>query len=248
MPFATGLRDDLAPRADDKTVTPARALIIVNADLTSCNNVAQRLDSTCLQQRLPVHDTGIRMESRRVDENGGTVALVVQSQLCESQVETDGRADFADDRLEGREDLVTRLGRVALFHRRAVGLVHVEEMSLDVSLGDLAVFIDPEETVFEFLRVRVIAGLVDTDRDGKGVLFGRFLEAENKWRFVDGLAELLGLFGTAGEVVGGLGEEDGLRSCELCDLARAYNDVPYLGTFGDSLVNYKAALLQVVFQ
>jgi len=89
-------------------------------------------------------------------------------------------------------------------------LVHVEEMGLDISLGDLAVLIDPEETVFEFLRVWVVAGLVDSNGDGEGVLFGGFLEAENEWRFVDGLAELLGLLRAAGEVVGGFGEEDGL--------------------------------------
>jgi len=53
-------------------------------------------------------------------------------------------------------------------------------MSLDVSLGDLAVLIDPEKAVFEFLRVWVVAGLVDPDGDGEGVLFGGFLEAENQ--------------------------------------------------------------------
>jgi hypothetical protein len=47
-------------------------------------------------------------------------------------------------------------------------------------LGDLAVLIDPEEAVLEFFRVRVVAGLVDPDGDGEGVLFGGFLEAENQ--------------------------------------------------------------------
>lgn len=42
------------------------------------------------------------------------------------------------------------------------------------------------------------------------MLFGGFLEAEDEWRFVDGLAELLGLFGAAGEVVCGLRKEDSL--------------------------------------
>jgi hypothetical protein len=79
-----------------------------------------------------------------------------------------------------------------------------------VALRDLALLVDPEEGVFEFLRVRVVARLVDSDGDGKGVLFRRFLEAKNEWRFVDGLAELLGLLRTAGEVVGSLREEDGL--------------------------------------
>jgi hypothetical protein len=127
-------------------------------------------------------------------------------------------------------------------------LVHVEQVSLDVSLGNLAVLIDPEEAVLEFLRVRVVAGLVDSDGDGEGVLFGGFLEAEDQGRFVDGFAELLGLFRAAGKVVGGFGKEDGLRWCKLCDLARAQENVLYLGTFGNSLVNYEAALLQVVFQ
>jgi hypothetical protein len=77
-------------------------------------------------------------------------------------------------------------------------------------LGDLAVLVDPEEAVFEFLRVWVVAGLVDPDGDGEGVLFGGFLEAEDQGWFIDGLAELLWLFGTAGEVIGGFGEEDSL--------------------------------------
>jgi hypothetical protein len=47
-------------------------------------------------------------------------------------------------------------------------------------LGDLAVLIDPEEAVLEFFRVRVVAGLVDPDGDGEGVLFSGFLEAENQ--------------------------------------------------------------------
>ena len=56
---------------------------------------------------------------------------------------------------------------------------------------------------------------MDSHGDGKGVLFGGFLEAEDEWRFVDGFAEFLRLFGAAGEVVGGLREEDGLDWCEL---------------------------------
>jgi hypothetical protein len=31
--------------------------------------------------------------------------------------------------------------------------------------------------------------------------------------------------------------------CELCDLAWAFECVTYFGTFGDSFVNYEAALL-----
>jgi hypothetical protein len=104
----------------------------------------------------------------------------MQGQFGESQVETDGRADFANDGVEGREDFVAGFGRVAFFHRWAVGLVHVEQVSFDVPLGDLAVLIDPEEAVLEFFRVRVVAGLVDPDGDGEGVLFGGFLEAENQ--------------------------------------------------------------------
>jgi hypothetical protein len=127
-----------------------------------------------------VQNTGIRVESRRIHKNGGAVAFVMQGQFGESQVETDGRADFANDGVEGREDLVARFGRVAFLHRWAVGLVHVEQVSFDVPLGDLAVLIDPEEAVFEFLRVWVVAGLVDPDGDGEGVLFGGFLEAENQ--------------------------------------------------------------------
>jgi hypothetical protein len=62
---------------------------------------------------------------------------------------------------------------------------------------------------------------VDSDGDGEGVLFGGFLEAEDQGRFVDGFAELLGLFGAARKVVGGFGEKDGLDWCEWCDLAGA---------------------------
>ena len=223
MPLATSLLQNLAPRTDDKTVTPARALLIVLAHLTSRDNIAQRLDSPTLQQRLPVHAPSIGVESRRVDKNVSAIALVVQSQFGESQVETDGRANFADDCVEGLQDLVARFDRVAFLHRWTVGLVHVEEMELLVALRDLALFVDPEEGVFEFLRVWVVARLVDSDGDREGVLFGGFLEAENEWRFVDGFAEFLRLFGAAGEVVGGLREEDGLDWCELYVFAVAFH-------------------------
>jgi hypothetical protein len=214
VPLATSLLNDLAPRTDDKTVTPAGALLIVDAHLASRNDIAQRLDSTGLKQGFPVHDTGVRVESRRVDENGGAFALVVQGQFGEPQVETDGRPDFANGSVEGWEDLVAGFGGVAFFHRGAVGLVHVEEMSLDVSLGDLAILVDPEEAVFELLRVRVVARLVDPDGDGKGVLFGGFLQSQDQGRLVDGFAEFLRFFGAAGKIVGGLREKDGLDWCE----------------------------------
>ena len=55
------------------------------------------------------------------------------------------------------------------------------------------------------------------------MLFGGFLEAEDEWRFVDGFAEFLRLFGAAGEVVGGLREEDGLDWCELYVFAVAFH-------------------------
>jgi len=160
-----------------------------------------------------VHAAGIGVESRRVDEHGGAVAFIVQGQFGEAQVETDGRADFADDCVERFEDLRAAFDRVALFNCWAVGLVHVEEVCFLVALGDLAVLVDPEEGVFEFLRVKVVAGLVDSNGDGERVLFGGFLEAENQWRFVDGLAEFLRLFRASGEVVGGFREEDGLECC-----------------------------------
>jgi len=79
------------------------------------------------------------------------------------------------------------------------------------------------------------------------VLFGRFLKTEYKWRLVDGLAEFLRFFGASGQIVGSFGEEDGLAWCELCGLVEACKNGTYLGTFGDSLVNYEATLLQVVF-
>ena len=147
MPLATSLLQNLAPRTDDKTVTPARALLIVLAHLTSRDNIAQRLDSPTLQQRLPVHAPSIGVESRRVDKNGGAVALVVQSQFGETQVEADGRTDFADDRVEGLQNFVAGFDGVAFLHRWAVGLVHVEEMKLLVTLRDLALLVDPEEGV-----------------------------------------------------------------------------------------------------
>jgi len=40
-------------------------------------------------------------------------------------------------------------------------------MSLDVSLCDLAILVDPEEAVLEFLGVGIVAGLVDSDGDGE---------------------------------------------------------------------------------
>lgn len=48
---------------------------------------------------------------------------------------------------------------------------------------------------------------MDADVDGEVVLFCRFLETDDESRFLDGLAE-----GLVAEVVGGFGEEEGLRA------------------------------------
>ena len=84
-------------------------------------------------------------------------------------------------------------------------------MDFLVALGDLAAFVDPELGVFDLLRVGIVAGLVDTDRDGKRVLLGQFLETEDEDRLVDGSAELEGLIRAMADVVGGLWQEDGLE-------------------------------------
>jgi hypothetical protein len=84
LPLARRLLEDLTPGADDHTVTPAGAVLVVYANLASSDDIAQRLDSTSLKKRHPVKTAGIRVESRGVEEHSGTVALVVQSQLAEA--------------------------------------------------------------------------------------------------------------------------------------------------------------------
>ena len=150
------------------------------------------------------------MESRRVDEDGGAVALVVKSQLAEAKVEADCRADFADDGVEWGGDFFTELDAVGLLHRRAVSLVHVEEVELLVALGDLAILVDPDLGVLDLLGVGVVAGLVNTDRDGERVLLGRFLESKDNNGLVDRCTKLERLFRTMAEVVSSLWQEDSL--------------------------------------
>lgn len=84
-------------------------------------------------------------------------------------------------------------------------------MDFLVALGDLAAFVDPEQCVLDLLGVRIVAGLMDTDRNGKRVLLGQFLETANECRLVDGRAELEGLLGALADVVGSLWQKDGLE-------------------------------------
>lgn len=84
-------------------------------------------------------------------------------------------------------------------------------MDFLVALRDLAAFIDPEQGVLDLFGVRIVAGLMDTDRDGKRVLLGQFLETENECRLVNGRAELEGLIRALANVVGSLWQKDGLE-------------------------------------
>ena len=84
-------------------------------------------------------------------------------------------------------------------------------MDFLVALGNLAAFVDPEQGVLDLLGVRIVAGLMDTDRDGKRVLLGQFLETENEGRLVNGCAELEGLLRALADVVGSLWQKDSLE-------------------------------------
>ena len=88
-PLARRLLNDLAPGANDNAVTPARTLLVVRANLASSDNVAQRLNSTSLEQRHPVDAASVRVESRWIDKHSGTIAFVVKCQLAKAQVEAD---------------------------------------------------------------------------------------------------------------------------------------------------------------
>ena len=210
-PLARSLFQDLSPRADDNAVTVACPLLVVRANLASSDNVAQRLNSTSLKQRHPVQAAGVWVESGRVEEHGGAIALVVKCKLAEAQVKADCRTDLADAGVEGLDDLFAELDAVALHHFGAIFLVHVEEVDFLVALGDLASLVDPEKGVLDFLRVGIVARLVDTDRDGERVLLGQFLKTENEGRLVDGRAELERLLRTLADVVCGLWQEDDLE-------------------------------------
>jgi hypothetical protein len=84
LPLARRLLEDFTPGADDHTVTPAGAVLVVYANLTSSDDIAQRLNGASLEKRHPVKTASVRVESRRVEEYSGTVTLVVQSQLAEA--------------------------------------------------------------------------------------------------------------------------------------------------------------------
>lgn len=53
-------------------------------------------------------------------------------------------------------------------------------MDFLVALSDVTSLVDPELGVLDLLGVGIVAGLVDTDRNGKRVLLGEFLETENE--------------------------------------------------------------------
>ena len=84
-------------------------------------------------------------------------------------------------------------------------------MDFLVALGNLAAFVDPEQGVLDLLGVRIVAGLMDADRDGKRVLLGQLLETDNEGRLVDGRAELERLFRALADVVSSLWQKDGLE-------------------------------------
>lgn len=84
-------------------------------------------------------------------------------------------------------------------------------MDFLVALGNLAGLVDPEKGVLDLLGFRIVAGLVDTDRDGKRVLLGQILETQDEGRLVDGRAELEGLLRALADVVCGLWQEDDLE-------------------------------------
>ncbi len=78
-------------------------------------------------------------------------------------------------------------------------------MNLLVSLGNLAVLVNPENRVLDLLGV--YPRLMDTDVDGQFLSAGLFLESKDKFALVCWLDEADRLRSGAGDVVACFGQE-----------------------------------------
>lgn len=137
---------------------------------------------------------GRRGEGGRVGDDVCVLALESQGDFGEPEIEADERADLAQEGVEGRQDLVAGLYRLALLHLgpAVVTEIQVEEVQLLVALRDVAVGIDPYQRVFDLFEIRHarlhVAGFVDADVDGERVLARFLLQAEHERRRRDWLA------------------------------------------------------------
>lgn len=98
---------------------------------------------------------------------------------------------------------------LALLQDRPAGNVHVKEVDFLVSLGDVAVFVDPQDRVLDLVGIQ--AGFMDTDMNGQFLTAGCLAQAQHELALVNGLDEADGLRGGAGDVVACFREEEGLR-------------------------------------
>lgn len=77
------------------------------------------------------------------------------------------------------------LHRLAFLERGSLGDVDIEQVQFLVALGDLTLFVDPDQRVLGLL-----AGcrLVNADVDGEFVFFGRFEQTLDEFRVFNGFA------------------------------------------------------------
>ena len=94
-----------------------------------------------------------------------------QRWLRKSKIETDLGANLAKRSLISWLDFLAGFDEPALFEDRPILEFKVEQMQLLITLRDGAVIVDPYKTVLDALAVRVIARLVNTNRDEYRVLF-----------------------------------------------------------------------------
>lgn len=98
---------------------------------------------------------------------------------------------------------------LALLKNRPVLDLDVEEVQLLVPLHDLAALVDPQQRVLDLLAA--LRGLVHADVNGQLSSARLILQPQHELGVLDGLDEGDGLGGGGGDVVGGFGQEEGLR-------------------------------------
>ncbi len=128
--------------------------------------------------------------------NGGNISIPGSTEL---------NKPTSDPNIVQRGDLG---GVLALLQHRTARDVHVEEVDLLVSLGDLTVLIDPQDGVLDLVGVE--AGFVDADMYGQFLAAGFFAQAQHKLALVDWPRKAQRLLSGAGDVVGCFWEEEGL--------------------------------------
>ncbi len=126
-----------------------------------------------------------------------------------SHIETDQQPHIPDRGGKGRQNLRPLLHAVALLQRRSARYIDVEEMEFLISVFDLAVCVDPDQGVDDF--VFMLGGrFVDADVDGEVVFAGGGLEALDEGAAACGTDRGDGFGGGGRDVIGCFGEEEGL--------------------------------------